>query len=401
MQTGSFQWMKSLNKTIIMNKILNDGPISRAQIAKETNLTPPTVGSIVKELMEQGIIIESTQGASQGGRRPTMLEIHYQNFYIIGVDAGSKEIEAILTDLSGQIIEQNRIELEQTNTNEGFINKLVSSIQGVIQPHHQQQDKIIGIGVAMHGVVDVITGSSVYAPNLNLYDIPIQATLEDFFQVDVKVENDVRSMALGEVWFGQGKNTPSMVAVNLGNGVGAGWTINGQRYHGATSIAGELGHMTIDVHGKACTCGNQGCLQTIVSGPAIGARAQEQLPNIEHSVLQAKANSISGQDVYQAALEGDNFAIKLLHETGEYIGIGLTNLIHLINPSKIILGGGVSRASEFILEPIKDTISKRALTNQAKQTEIVVSNLGEQATALGAIALILAQVFEQKGEVAN
>lgn len=398
MQTGSFRWMKSLNKSIILNKILNSGPISRAQIAKETNLTPPTVGSIVKELIEQGIVKESTLGISQGGRKPTMLVIDYQGFYVVGVDAGPTEVETILTDLSGKVIEHCSLPINEKITEASFLGILEAGIETVLQNYNQNKDKIIGIGIAMHGVVDVETGTSLYAPNLDLRGVPIKQTLEDKFNLMVIVENDARALALGEVWFGQGKDSESMVAVNIGNGVGAGITLNGKLYHGDSSIAGEIGHMTVDINGKACSCGNKGCLQTIISGPAIAERAVQHLDHAPQSVLK-QTSSITGESIFQAAEAGDSYAVRILEETGEYIGIGLTNLIHIINPSKIIISGGVAGARTFILDSIVETISKRALTPKAKQTEVAFSDLGQQATALGAIALLLAELFERNGEV--
>ncbi|MFB1049743.1 ROK family transcriptional regulator [Paraliobacillus sp. JSM ZJ581] len=398
MQIGSFRWMKSLNKSIILNKILNSEPISRAQIAKETNLTPPTVGSIVKELIEQGIVKESTLGISQGGRKPTMLVINYQSFYVVGVDAGPREVETILTDLSGKVMERCSLPITEKVTEATFLSILETGIETVLQQYIQDKDKIIGIGIAMHGVIDVETGTSLYAPNLDLKDVPIQQTLEDRFNVMVIVENDARALALGEVWFGQGKNSKSMVAVNIGNGVGAGMAVNGKLYHGDNSLAGEIGHMTVDINGKTCSCGNKGCLQTIISGPAIAERAVQHLDQAAQSVLKT-TSPITGERVFQAAEDGDSYAIRILEETGEYIGIGLTNLIHMINPSKIIISGGVARARTFILDPIVQTIRHRALTPKAKQTQVVFSNLGEQATALGAVALLLAALFERNGEV--
>ncbi|WP_182200835.1 ROK family transcriptional regulator [Paraliobacillus salinarum] len=398
MQTGSFRWMKSLNKSIILNKILNSGPISRAQIAKETNLTPPTVGSIVKELIEQGIVKESTLGISRGGRKPTMLVIDYQGFYVVGVDAGPTEVETILTDLSGKVIERYSLPISEKVTEASFLGILETGIETVLQNYNQNKDKIIGIGIAMHGVVDVETGTSLYAPNLDLRDVPIKKTLEDKFNLMVIVENDARALALGEVWFGQGRDSESMVAVNIGNGVGAGITVNGKLYHGDSSIAGEIGHMTVDINGRTCSCGNKGCLQTIISGPAIAERAVQQLYQAPQSVLK-QISSITGESIFQAAEAGDSYAVKLLEETGEYIGIGLTNLIHIMNPSKIIISGGVTGARTYISDKILKTISKSALTLKAKQTEVAFSDLGEQATALGAVALLLAELFERNGEV--
>ncbi|RDW20708.1 ROK family transcriptional regulator [Oceanobacillus chungangensis] len=388
MRHGSFQLMKSVNKTNILNKIRTSEPISRAQIAKETNLTPPTVSSIVKELIEENLVTESKLGESNGGRKPTMLHINSSAFYVIGVDAGPETVECVLTDLAGEVY--NRIESKLTLpiTNDQFIAVLKENIGKILQLSTIGLEKIIGIGVAMHGVVDVETGTSRIAPNLNLKNIPIKAALEQEFNLPIKVENDARAMALGESWFGGHGELNSMVAVNIGRGVGAGFVIDGKLYHGAQDIAGEIGHMAIDIHGETCECGNRGCLQTFTSGAAIARRASEQLSD-------NSSGELTGKEVLELAENGELAAIKILQETGEIIGIGLTNLIHLINPSKIVLGGGVMKSEKFILPAIEQTIEKRALTPEAKGTVVVMTSLGDDATLLGAVSLFLVELFAE------
>jgi N-acetylglucosamine repressor len=252
MRQGSFQWMKSVNKSIILNKIRTNAPISRAQIAKETKLTPPTVSSNVKELIEQGIVKESVLGESQGGRKPTMLLINHQAFYVIGVDAGPEIIECILSDLSGRVIKRSSSKLTTPITNDQFLSILKDCIHNCLQSSLSTMEKVIGIGVAMHGVVEVETGISLFAPLLRLTNIPIREELEKEFGLEIKVENDARAMALGESWFGDHGELDSMLAVNIGRGVGAGLVIDGKLYHGAYNIAGEVGHMTIDLRGDIC-----------------------------------------------------------------------------------------------------------------------------------------------------
>lgn len=379
MQRGTFQLMKSVNKSIILNKIRLSEPISRAQIAKETSLTPPTVSSIVKELIAQGIVRESTLGSSSGGRRPTMLHIHKNGFYVIGVDAGPERVECILTDLTGTIYERAASKLDTPITNDQFLAVLIATIKRVFQA----QDKIIGIGIAMHGVVDVDTGTSLVAPILNLKNIPIKSVIEEEFNITVKVENDARAFALGESWFGGHEAFESMVAVNIGRGVGAGVVINGKLYHGAQGIAGEFGHMTIDINGDICECGNQGCLQTFVSGAAIAKRAGKQF-----------SADLTAKEVYESALNGNQAYADLLVETGKMIGIGLANLIHLFNPSKIVLGGGVMKSERFIMPALLETVKQKVLTNKAKETVVTVTRLGEDATILGAVALLLIEIFD-------
>lgn len=388
MRQGTFQWMKSVNKSIILNKIRTDGPISRAQIAKEIKLTPPTVSSNVKELIEQGIVKESELGESQGGRKPTMLLINNQAFYVIGVDVGPEMIECILSDLAGRIINRTASKLTTPITNDQFLTTLKESIQVIIKDAASKVEKVIGIGVAMHGVVEVETGISLFAPNLGLTNIPIKDELEKEFELEVIVENDAKAMALGEAWFGDHGELESMLAVNIGRGVGAGIVIGGKLYHGAQDIAGEVGHMTIDLHGEICECGNRGCMQTFTTGPAIVRRAIKVMSKNHEDY-----HLLTGEKVYELAKGGNEGFANILKETGSIIGIGLTNLIHIMNPEKIVLGGGVTKSEEFILPEIRKSIADRALTPRAKQTTVTITELGDDATLIGAVSLLLVDLF--------
>ncbi|MCR2823006.1 ROK family transcriptional regulator [Lederbergia panacisoli] len=396
MKKGSFQWMKSLNRTIILNKIRTDGPISRAQIAKETKLTPPTVSSLVLELIDKELVIESEQGESVGGRKPTLLVINSERFYIIGLDVGAKKIRAILIDLSGKAIDKTQTPIPSSISNEDLLTLIKGTISNLTSTHEAKE--VIGIGVGMHGAVDVETGTSLFAPGLHLRDIPIKKTLEEEFDVPVKIDNDVRAMAFGEYWFMEEKKDENIVTVNIGNGVGAGIVLNGRIFHGKYDLAGEIGHMTIDLNGNPCSCGNIGCWQTLISGPAIAEIAVKQLELHSDGILfkmaEGDLTKIEGKTVFEGAIAGDALSKKILEKTGEYIGIGLTNLIHILNPAKIIIGGGVANASPFILPKIKETILQRGLTSQAKTTPIYCSKLGSYGTAIGACALILGEIFE-------
>jgi len=386
MQRGTFQLMKSVNKSIILNKIRTSEPISRAQIAKETKLTPPTVSSIVRELIEQDLVKESELGESKGGRKPTMLLVNKNGFYVIGIDAGPKTIECILSNLSGQIKDRVVVSIESPLTNESFLELLKNGIKKTLK-NVKERSKVLGIGMAMHGVVDVARGTSLFAPILQLSNIPIKDELEREFDLVVQVENDARAMTLGESWFGEHGDVSSMMAVNLGSGVGAGVAINGKLYHGSTDLAGEVGHMTIDMNGERCECGNRGCLESFASAPSIVKRANKMMPD---------KNITSSREVYELALENDKECVELLQRTGAIIGIGLTNLIHVLNPELIIIGGGVSKSERFILRPIRETISMRGLTKEAKETRVVISELGDDATILGAVALLLVELFDPR-----
>lgn len=394
---GSFQMMKSMNRSIILNMIREDGPISRADIAKKTKLTPPTVSKVVKELIDTHYVIETTQGASKGGRKPTLLAINADQFFSLGIDVGAYQMKFVVTNLFGEIKDKVTLSIQPHPAQEDILETMKEGIHQLITSGKNDPDKFLGVGVGMHGIVDPQSGTSLFAPSFNLYNIPIKETLEAEFDMIVKVENDARTMTLGEYWFGHGNDADALVGVNVGSGIGAGIMVNGRLFHGEDHLAGEIGHMTIDLSGPKCTCGNYGCLQTLAAGPAIAARAAKEMKAGRTSVIRKLVNDdfdkINGEIIYKAACQGDEFGIELLNQAGRYLGIGLTNLIHTMNPKRIIIGGGVSKAEHFLMEGIEETIQMRGLTDKAKETSIVLSKLGEHASAIGACVLVLEEVF--------
>lgn len=400
--TGSFQLMKSLNRSVILNIIRERGPISRAEIAKVTKLTPPTVSNLVKELLQTEIIIEQSLGESSGGRKPTMLTLNSSSFHVIGLDVGSNNLKAILTNINGTLLKKEFYPIPENVTKEELLSLMAEATYRIKHDADIDEDKIVGIGVAMHGIVDVDQGISVFAPNLNLQDIGIKAYLEAEFNLLVKIENDARAMSLGEQWFGNGAGIDNLVCINAGRGVGAGLIINGKLFHGQNFISGEIGHMAIDINGPKCTCGNYGCLQTFASGPAIVEHAAKELRLGQQSVLTSLVDGdfsrITGELIYEAAVSGDTMCQNILAQAGRYLGIGVTNLIHIVNPQRIIIGGGLSNAGEFLLQNLKETIRQRGLTSSAKETELMLSKFGEDASVMGAVALILSELFVTHGK---
>ncbi|WP_027415913.1 ROK family transcriptional regulator [Aneurinibacillus terranovensis] len=400
-QVGSFQWMKSMNKSTILNVIRLHGPISRAEIAKITRLTAPTVTNIVGELLESGLVVESNLGESTGGRKPIMLRINSSAFYIIGVYAGAKKINAVIATLDGHVVYYTETKVPAGVDVEGYVGLLKKSIHSAIEGTKNPVQSFVGIGIGMHGLVDPEKGISIFAPNLNLANIPVKTELEKEFMLPVEIENDVRAIALGESWFGQGQGIANFICVNVGTGVGAGIILDHHLYHGASYTAGEIGHTTIDIHGPKCSCGNYGCLETLTSGPAIVKRIQKAIrigkQTVVEEYVKGDLDAITGEMVANAAAQGDTVAIEVLADTGRYLGIGIANLINTFNPSRIILSGGVSRAGDFVLQPLKETVEHRSLAVPAKSVTIVKSELGPHAIAVGAVTLVLHKLFTPQG----
>lgn len=400
-EVGSFQGMKSLNKSAILNIIRLHGPISRAEIAKLTQLTAPTVTNLVTELMESRLVVESYLGESTGGRKPILLRINASAYYIVGVYAGTQKVRAITAHLDGQIVHQAEFKYPSPLSKEQFLDTVGEAIQRVIEKTDQRPEAFLGIGVGAHGLVNPQTGRILFAPNLNLRNIDLKDYLAARFDLPIIVENDVRALTLGESWFGQGQGIANFICLYVGTGVGAGIFLDYQLYRGATYTAGEIGHTTIDIHGPKCSCGNYGCLESLAGGLALARRAREAILLGKKSILEewvnGKVENIHGELIYEAAKLGDAVAIEALAETGRYLGIGIANLINTYNPSRIILSGGISRAGQFILTPLREVVSQRALSTSAQESSIVFSDLGGDAIPIGAFTLLLDKLFNLGG----
>lgn len=402
MQTGSFRWMKSLNKSTILNVIRLYGPISRAEIAKMTKLTPPTVTNIVGELLKSKMVLESELGQSTGGRKPILLTLNQSAFQVVGVYVSAHRVRGIVCDLEGRTVDEEERDLSPQPEMEAFLQTLRDVVAPLAAGIRERNTPLLGIGVGMHGLVDPDRGVSLFAPNLSLQNVPIRSFLESEFHVPVWVENDVRAMVLAESWFGQGKGLEDFICVHVGSGVGAGIFSARSLVRGPSYTAGELGHTTIDSSGPRCSCGNSGCLEVLASGPALERRARMRLqagaPSLLRAQLDGRWEDLTGSMLTAAAREGDAFAQEMLAETGRWLGIGLANLVNLLNPKRIILNGGVFNAGQYVLETLERTVWERALAAPAEDVTIVVSRLGKKAGAIGAATLVLQTLFQPQVE---
>lgn len=386
MLRGTFEYMKSVNKTTILNTIRLSRLISRADISRETGISPPTVSNIVRELIRDNLVMESHLGQSIGGRKPTLLQLKEDGYYVIGLDAGSKTIKGIISDLVGNIYCREEVEIFPNTTKEEFLTSLSTLIVQLLKDYKQQLGKFLGIGVAMHGIIDIETGTSLTSVNSGLISVPIKQTLEERFDLPVFVENNSRAMTLAEYWFRNESASKRFAVINIGRGVGSGLIEDNKLIHGVHGVAGEIGHTSISLNGERCSCGNIGCFETFVTGDAIVRRAQTSISNAPEN--------LTAEEVYRLAKEGKKEYIQILEETGEFIGIGIVNFIHTVNPHKIVLGGGVMKSKEFLLPRIQKIISERVLIDKLKEETIIeVSKLEDDITVLGAAALLLNELF--------
>ena len=253
--------------------------------------------------------------------------------------------------------------------------------------------EIEGIGFDFPGQVDYKTGVVKLAPNIpGWVNVPIAQMIEEEFNIPTRIDNDVRCAALGELKFGAGKGCENFVCITVGTGIGSGLVINGQLVRGAANAAGEIGHIKLQMNGgPICGCGDTGCLEAFASGPSIVAMAQEYLKGGKSTKFREMAGAdgeITPYIVAKAAEAGDPVAKRIFEIIGTYIGMGLVSVINLLNPEKVIIGGGVAAAGDLLLDPIRKTIKERAMVVAGNSVEIVPAELGNSAGVIGASMLV-------------
>jgi glucokinase len=294
---------------------------------------------------------------------------------IVGVDLGGSKINAILADSRGNI---SRQVLKDTLAQEGpdaVILRVIECIKQVAS-----STDIAGIGIGAAGACDVESGVITLSPNLpGWHNVQLRDIIQREFNVPVYLDNDANVAALGEYYFGGLVGVANLIYVCVGTGIGGGIIIAGQLYHGASGSAGEIGHMTIDINGTRCPCGNSGCWETLASGTALAREAVKQVKaGAQTSILDfadGQLDKVSANRVFLAAKDGD--------------GIGLVNLINIFNPQLILIGGGLARMGQMLLEPATKVVKERAYELPAGAVRIELARLGADAEALGAVALVL------------
>lgn len=392
-------FLRKRNQHIILNAIRRKGAVSRHDITKLTGIRPATVIDFVNKLIGDGLVREIGEGKSTGGRKPSLLELNPEACFAVGVYLSEVKIIAVVADLNGKIIERIEKHDGASKGKKSFIKNTLGAINKVIEESKINTNKIIGIGLGVPGLVDSGRGISIYCSLHSWWkDIPFKEIVEKEFKKPAYVENDTRVLTLGERWFGIGKETENFLYLDVGEGIGMGAFLNGSLYSGAGGSGGELGHTTIDKDGPLCNCGNYGCLEAIASTIVIEKRVKELLKQGVNSIIkeEVKGNpdKVTFKSIVKAAQKGDKVAFQLLEETGEYIGIGVANVINIFNPGLVIVGGIVAQAGNMILEPIRRKVKTCALTKLANGVDIRLTEFDETAGALGAVTLVLEKVFE-------
>ncbi len=369
--------VKKENKSLVLETVRKQLSISRANIASVTSLNKGTVSSLVSELMNENLIYESGPGKSSGGRRPVILHFNKVAGYSIGIDLGVNYMLGLLTDLEGNIITEKYIDYNYSSY-DATMEKLFTIIDYLIAAKPTSNYGIVGIGVGVPGAVNN-DGDVLLVPNLNWKDVQIKELIERKYNVPVIIENEANAGAYGEKKYGVGKQYNHIIYVSVGIGIGVGMIFDRKLYKGNNGFSGELGHMTIELNGKQCNCGNTGCWELYASEKALAT-------NMDVFDIPKPPNEIQDLDYLLSLTEENNDkVIQLFEQIGEYLGLGINNIVNIFNPEQVIIGNRMSSASKWLETSINKRLTQ-SLSFQKEDLRIDFAELSTHSAALGMAA---------------
>lgn len=342
--------MKDSNIRQIIRTVLQQGPVSRSELCRLTGLTPPAVSGLTKILLEDGILTElgPVNGKREGaGRPPSLLKVAGKSHAAIGVEIGVSRLRMGTVNLLGKLLDTEVVEISSKTTVDDVIHRSVAFYRRQEAKLAAQGTRIVGIGVAVTGLVDTDSGISRFAPNLGWRNVNVKDLLVQQLGSPVIVDNNVRLMALGEEWFGRARNSGSIILVQVGYGVGCGIVLPKLGLlQGSFNGAGEFGHCTILPGGPMCSCGKRGCLEALISERAIVGTYLQRSLSAPNSALPVPPENLTVNIIVRLAVDGDEVAQSVLREAAAFLGIGLANLVNIIQPTQIVFSGNA-----FALSP--------------------------------------------------
>lgn len=414
--------VKAHNLRTVLLTLLQRGPVPRVDLARLTGLSSTTITNLVAELQEEGIVVEAGKdapladhkalGRTVAGRPPRYLQLVPAARCAAGIHLGVDTIHVGVVDLFGTLQSyliarhEDGLSPEQTLDRAAEMVQQAMTAAGATAPAGRS-GCLVGIGVGASGLTDPDSGINILAPNLAWRDVPVRRILAERLGYPVTVDNNVRAMALAEAMFGAGRGIHSLIFVYGRVGVGAGFVVDGQLYHGSQAGAGEIGHTTmIPAGGAPCRCGNTGCLETLVSEAEIVRQAQILAARYPTSLLAtylARAPEEDSQpgkapidSIFAAARAGDREAQALLNERAFYVGTALANLVNTVNPDMIILGGLFANGDGWMLPAITETMRRRSFAGLGEKTVLCATTFGHKVGVIGAAALALDAFFYQQ-----
>jgi len=375
----------------IVKALYFNGTISCSDISKIIDASIPNVSKNLNELIEAGYVIEKGLAESTGGRKPLMYSLVAGKFYIVSVAMDQFLTKIAMVDLHNTFVtnvDTFEFNLYDTHSSADF---LIEKINSFINNSGINKNQICGIGIAMPGFFDMVTGTN--KTFLKNEGKSIRDQISESTGFPTFMDNDSSAIALAELNFGIGRKKKEIMVINIGWGIGLGMIVNGGVFRGFSGFAGEFSHIPLFKNGKVCSCGKRGCLETEVSLTIIEQKAQKAISAGEYTTITANENGkVTISSVIAEASKGDYLAIKLISEAGYHIGQGIAVLIHIMNPQSIVLSGKGSEAGKLWLAPIQQALNELCIPALLNNTEVILSPLGSNAQLIGAAALVVENI---------
>ncbi len=304
---------------------------------------------------------------------------------VLGIDLGGTNIKAGAVDRDGRVLSRTRLPTDVSRGPEAVADRIAQAGRRCTESLPENPGQPVGVGIGSPGNIDLERGVVLFSPNFPGWtDIPLRQMIEDRLELPCAIDNDANVAALAEQWVGAGRGAGSLIIFTLGTGIGGGIVLDGKVWHGFGGVGGELGHMSIDPNGPRCGCGNMGCVEAHASATNMVRRVREAVAAGRATVLKEKGEELTARDIYEAAVAGDALAGENLTRTGEYLGIAVSNMLHILNPEVVVLSGGVIAAGEMLMRPLMEEVQKRTMAASLKGVKICFAQLGEDAGVIGA-----------------
>jgi len=392
--------VREANLSLVLRNIHNEAPLSRARLAVMTELNKSTVSSLVEDLLARGLIHEIGMDSIGTGRPATLLEINPKAGGIIGVELGVDFVAVALMDFVGKVIWRHKEKADPFEEQTKTIKQTLDLVDEAIARCSDSKLRLLGLGLAAPGTVDVQEGVMVFSPNLRWHNVPLRKIFSEHTGLKVFIENDANAAGVAEHLFGVMRQAKDFIFIYAGVGVGGGLFLNGKLYRGHNGYAGEIGHIPTMAGGtgELCLCGNPGCWETTANQGAVIRRVEAGLKN-GHSSLVSKLmvekseSSPSVELIKQAADAGDEVALESFWEVGRAMGQGIAGIVNIFNPEKVVIGGTLSTASNYMLPAVQEVVSQRALNDVLRKTEVISSVFGDDASLFGAVAIVVEEIM--------
>jgi predicted NBD/HSP70 family sugar kinase len=386
-----------MNRLALLQLLRAEGPISKADLAKRSSISRPTVSKVVDDLHAAGLaeIVGTTTPSASGGKPATLYRFNSGAVRVGAVLLAVDGVSAAICDGEAHILHKRYLHFGADRSPETITGTITNLLKEVLHDLSLYPEQLFGIGVGIPGLTDTANGIVCFAPHLpGWQDVPLERWLYEQFQVPVWLDNDCHIQALAERYRGQGADCDSLICVETGVGLAAAFLLNGQLYRGPGNTAGEVGHMTIQEEGPLCECGNRGCWESLASTTWLVHAAQQIFSNGHHtSIPRLEEVEAQAEAIYLAARNGDAQALALVSAQARHFGVGIANLINAFNPQRIILHGTCIAGGEPFMRVLHQVVSDRSLRRPRQMVELLFSDLGDDVGLIGASSLVMEAFF--------